>query len=31
MEKYNLSNKVYEWSDTIVQIYKKAKGLWKTG
>jgi hypothetical protein len=27
MNKYNLSNKVYEWSDTIIEIYKKAKGL----
>jgi hypothetical protein len=27
MEKYNLSTKVHEWSDTIIQIYKKAKGL----
>jgi hypothetical protein len=27
MDKYNLSNKVHEWSDTITEIYKKAKGL----
>lgn len=27
MEKYNLSTKVHEWSDTIIDIYKKAKGL----
>lgn len=25
MEKYNLSTKVHEWSDTITEIYKKAK------
>jgi hypothetical protein len=27
MDKYNLSNKVHEWSDTIIEIYRKAKGL----
>lgn len=27
MEKYNLQTKIHEWSDTIIEIYKKAKGL----
>lgn len=27
MDKYNLSTKVHEWSDTIEEIYRKAKGL----
>jgi len=27
MEKYNLQKKVHDWSDTIIEIYKKAKGL----
>lgn len=27
MEKYNLQTKVHEWSDTIIDIYRKAKGL----
>jgi glycosyltransferase involved in cell wall biosynthesis len=27
MEKYNLETKVHEWSDTIIEIYKKAKGI----
>jgi hypothetical protein len=27
MDKYNLSTKVNEWSDTLIEIYKKAKGL----
>lgn len=27
IEKYNLSTKIYEWADTIVEIYRKAKGL----
>ena len=27
MDKYNLSIKIHEWSDTIMDIYKKAKGL----
>lgn len=27
MDQYNLSNKVHEWSDTLIKIYKKAKGL----
>jgi len=27
VEKYNLSTKVNDWSDTIMEIYKKAKGL----
>lgn len=26
MDKYNLSTKVHEWSETITEIYKKAKG-----
>jgi len=27
MEKYNLATKVNDWSDTIIEIYRKAKGL----
>lgn len=27
MDKYNLSTKVNEWSDTIIEIYRKEKGL----
>jgi glycosyltransferase involved in cell wall biosynthesis len=27
IEKYNLQTKIHEWSDTIIEIYKKAKGL----
>lgn len=27
MEKYNLSTKVNEWSDTIIEIYRKSKGI----
>jgi spore maturation protein CgeB len=27
MDKYNLSDKVHDWSDTIIKIYRKAKGL----
>ena len=27
MEKYNLQTKIHEWSDTIIEIYRKAKGL----
>ena len=27
MDKYNLSDKVHDWSDTIIEIYRKAKGL----
>lgn len=27
MEKYNLETKIHEWSDTIIEIYKGAKGL----
>lgn len=27
MEKYNLSTKVHEWSDTIIEIYRKSKGI----
>jgi hypothetical protein len=27
MDKYNLSNKIHDWSDTIIEIYRKAKGV----